>query len=97
MKIDASSAVLGPQFRGVHKVGKSESGQDFLSLLQGQLEAVDGLQHEADAASAGLALGQTGIQESMIAVQKADISFRMLMQVRNKVLDAYREIMRMQV
>jgi flagellar hook-basal body complex protein FliE len=33
----------------------------------------------------------------MIALEKADISFRAMMQVRNKILDAYQEIMRMQV
>jgi len=33
----------------------------------------------------------------MLAVQKADLSFQMMMQVRNKLLQAYQEIMRMQV
>jgi flagellar hook-basal body complex protein FliE len=37
------------------------------------------------------------VHSAMIAVQKADLSFQMMMQVRNKLLDAYHEIMRMQV
>ena len=37
------------------------------------------------------------LQETMIALEKADVSFRLMMQIRNKVLDAYQEIMRMQV
>ena len=40
--------------------------------------------------------GEAGIHETMIALQKADISFRFLLQARNKVMDAYREVMRMQ-
>lgn len=37
------------------------------------------------------------VHSAMIAVQKADLSFQMMMQVRNKLIDAYQEIMRMQV
>lgn len=37
------------------------------------------------------------VHTAMIAVQKADLSFQMMMQVRNKLIDAYHEIMRMQV
>ena len=97
MKIDPKAASpLGPNFRQVRRVGGQEEGRDFLSLLKGQIEAVDLLQQEADAASAGLALGKVGIQEAMITVQKADIAFRLLVQVRNKAIEAYREVMHMQ-
>jgi len=37
------------------------------------------------------------IHEAMIALEKANISFRVMMTVRNKIMDAYQEIMRMQV
>jgi flagellar hook-basal body complex protein FliE len=37
------------------------------------------------------------IHETMLAVERADMSLKLLMQVRNKLLDAYREVMRMQV
>ncbi len=37
------------------------------------------------------------LHTTMIAVQKADLSFQMMMQVRNKIVQAYQEIMRMQV
>jgi flagellar hook-basal body complex protein FliE len=40
--------------------------------------------------------GKAGIHETMIALQKADISLRLLLQIRNKAMDAYREVMRMQ-
>ena len=98
MKIDAAANPLGKNFRLVRPATEAEQakGGDFLSYLKRQLGEVDRLQQEADAASAGLGLGKVGIQEAMIAVQKADVSFRLLVQVRNKALDAYREIMRMQ-
>jgi flagellar hook-basal body complex protein FliE len=37
------------------------------------------------------------LHDTMIAMEQADLSFRLMMQVRNKIVDAYQEIMRMQV
>ena len=37
------------------------------------------------------------VHNTMISVQKADLSFQMMMQIRNKIIDAYQEIMKMQV
>ena len=98
MRVESLNNPLGPNFRLVKPVGgtpQSESG-DFLGMLKRHIQEVDQLQQEADAASSGLALGKVGIQEAMISVQKADVSFRMLVQIRNKALEAYREVMRMQ-
>lgn len=80
-------------------VGRKEAeGPSFLETLAEKIGAVDGLQKEAMAASQELATGQTtGIHETMIALEKADIAFRFLTQVRNKALEAYREIWRMQL
>lgn len=97
MKINPQAAgALPPNFRLVRPVPEGQGGQDFLSFLKRQLGGVEALQHEADAAVSGLAVGKLGIQEAMIAVQKAEVSFRLLMQVRNKALEAYREVMHMQ-
>ncbi len=53
---------------------------------------------EADeAVLAANANGKVNLHEMMIAMEKADISLRLLIQVRNKAVDAYQEIMRMQV
>jgi flagellar hook-basal body complex protein FliE len=70
----------------------------FLSYLQAQVGNVNRLQQEADATVAAVATGQSNnLHEMMIALDKADVSFRMLTRVRNKVIDAYQEIMRMSV
>ena len=56
-------------------------------MLKGSLERVNQLQTEADANVTNLANGtQTDIHQTMIAVQKADVSFELLMQIRNKIL-----------
>jgi flagellar hook-basal body complex protein FliE len=73
-------------------------GGAFATLLQQSLERVDGLQHEADAAARAFALGQApSVHDTMIAMEKADLSLRLTTKVRNKVVEAYQEIMRMQV
>lgn len=75
------------------------SGFDsFGSVLQQSLDQVNRRQSEADAAIGDLATGRsTDIHQTMIAVEKASISFELMMQIRNKVIAAYDQIMRTQV
>ncbi len=76
---------------------KSITGKTFQETLKESLEKVNTLQKEADEAVKKLAMGNGGnIHETMLAIEKADISFRMMMQVRNKIVEAYQEVMRMQ-
>lgn len=73
-------------------------GKGFGEFLAESLEKVDALQKDADAMVAQMAQGEDlGIQEAMVAVEKADVAFKLMMEVRQKILDAYQEIMRMQV
>jgi flagellar hook-basal body complex protein FliE len=70
----------------------------FEQMLQQSLNNVNQLQIEADKAVAALATGQEqDLHNTMIAMEKADIAFRLLMQIRNKVMSAYETIMRMGV
>jgi flagellar hook-basal body complex protein FliE len=72
--------------------------QDFANVLQTAVENVNRLQHEAGDAARAFAVGQaSSIHDTMIAMEKADISLRLLTQVRNKAVEAYQEIMRTQV
>lgn len=78
--------------------GVGKASADFGQFLSDALNEVDALQKNADAASAGLATGQIqDVHTVMIALQKASLSLNMTVEVRNKVLDAYQEIMRMQM
>jgi flagellar hook-basal body complex protein FliE len=70
----------------------------FADVLKSSLDEVNQLQHTADAAITALATGDSAsLHDTMIAIEQADLSFRLMMQVRNKIVDAYQEIMRMQV
>ena len=71
---------------------------DFSHFLTEALQKVDTLQKNADVASVGLATGQIqDLHTAMVALQKASLSLSMTVEVRNKVLDAYQEITRMQI
>jgi flagellar hook-basal body complex protein FliE len=71
---------------------------DFQSYLKDALGEVNDLQQKADQAIHQLVgEGKGDLQETMIALEKADVSFKLMMQIRNKVLEAYQEILRMQV
>lgn len=77
---------------------KGEKAQSFGEVLKGSLAEVDRLQKEADAAIESLAAGEgKSVHETMIAMEQADVSFKLMMQVRNKIVEAYQEILRMQV
>ncbi len=70
----------------------------FAQVLEDSLLEVNRMQQKADAAITALARGEgASLHETMIAMEQADVSFRLMMQVRNKIVEAYQEIMRMQV
>jgi len=76
----------------------ADSGVGFGDALQEALQQVSDIQAQAgDEVQKVLTGDVTDVHSAMIAVQKADISFQMMMQVRNKIVSAYQEIMRMQV
>lgn len=78
--------------------GLAQAGGDFAKFLDNALQQVDALQKNADAASTALATGQApDIHTVMIALDKANLALSLTVQVRNKALDAYQEIMRMQI
>jgi len=69
--------------------------QGFGTRLKQAVEEVNGFQQDADSAMKQVTKGSMGVHEGMLTISKADISLRMLLQVRNKVMEAYREISRM--
>jgi flagellar hook-basal body complex protein FliE len=80
--------------------GADEPGgvHPFADVLKSSIAEVNSLQQKADAAVTALATGEkASLHDTMIAMEQADVSFRLMMQVRNKIVEAYQEIMRMQV
>lgn len=75
-----------------------QSALPFQSVFEEALKNVEETQAQKDADSQALAVGDVDdIAQIMINSQKADIGVQMLVQMRNKILDAYSEIMRMNV
>jgi flagellar hook-basal body complex protein FliE len=75
------------------KTTQAEGTPDFLELLKSELSTVNELQKDASRAAEELMAGRRDdVETVMAATAKADMAFQMLMQVRNKVLDAYQEI-----
>lgn len=80
---------------GTNAVSSSSGSGNFLKELVGK---VNDLQTQADSKIKNMVTGESKeLHEVMIAVEKAGISFQFLTQVRNKAVEAYQEVMRMQV
>lgn len=78
--------------------GNKEAGPSFADTLKQAVANVNEAHLEADRKAQELATGKTDdISGVMLAAEKADIALRTMVQVRNKIIDAYQEIMRMQV
>ncbi len=75
-----------------------DGGGSFGDALSGAMGKVSELRNEADQAVHELATGENkDIHQTMIAMEKANVSLRLMMQVRNKIVTAYQEVMRMPV
>ncbi|MEN3184318.1 MAG: flagellar hook-basal body complex protein FliE [Atribacterota bacterium] len=93
------SRVATSAFSPLEKVApKASQGNDFAEKLWQALEEVNNLQKEADAAILDVALGkEENLHRAIIALERANLALGLAVQVRNKVIEAYQEIMRMQV
>ncbi len=73
-------------------------GASFADTLKQAVGQVNELQKASDKSMQNLATGRTdNVADVMITAEKADIALRVMVQVRNKIIDAYNEIMKMQV
>jgi flagellar hook-basal body complex protein FliE len=73
------------------------SGGGFAGILRGAMDEMGELNSQAETKVAGvLEGGGADVHSALIAVEKADLSFQLMMQVRNKIVSAYQEISRMQ-
>lgn len=102
-KIDASNLLsqirtLGKDLQPLEAPTESP-GAPFSELLKTSVNAVNEAQHEAASLKAGFVTGtsEKSLAEVMIAAQKADLSFRAVTEVRNKLITAYQDIMNMPV
>ncbi len=82
---------------GASRTGRAES-TDFAGQLRQQLEQVNQMQAEADAGIQDLVTGQTdNITQVLTSARKAEVAFSLLMEIRNKLVDAYTELKQLRV
>lgn len=94
MKILGNMEPLGSSLK-IGGGAKKEGGASFAGALADSLKEVNQYQLDADKAIEDLVTGESkNIHETMIALSKAEIAFKLTMQVRNKVIEAYQEVMR---
>jgi flagellar hook-basal body complex protein FliE len=70
---------------------------DFKQILNRSVRETNDLFAQADQATQAMAFGQKDVHQAMIALEQANLAFQLMIQVRNKMISAYQEIMAMQV
>jgi flagellar hook-basal body complex protein FliE len=90
--VGASAGLAGGGIGGAAKV-------DFGAMLKRTLDGVDSAQAQSTTMAEKFSLGDptVSLEETMVAVQKASLSFQQLVQIRNRVVAAYHDVMNMQV
>ncbi|MDP2879082.1 MAG: flagellar hook-basal body complex protein FliE [Sulfuricella sp.] len=84
---------------GQEPASASTEGPDFAALLKASLDQVNATQQDSANLAKAFEQGDpnANLQEVMVSLQKANISFQTMVQVRNKLVSAYHEVMSMQV
>ena len=89
--LTAASSAMSP-------MGETHAGGSFLGSLKDAIAQVNEVQLDASQAVDKFASGESeNVHQMMMALQKADVSFQLMMQVRNKLVSAYEDIQRMQM
>jgi flagellar hook-basal body complex protein FliE len=83
---------------GLVKAGATQGTTSFKDVLLNSIDQVNSMQKAADQAVEQLATGgDVNPAEVLTAVQKADIAFRMMMQIRNKIVQAYQDVQNIRI
>jgi flagellar hook-basal body complex protein FliE len=83
--------------QGKNRTSKTE-GKDFGDVLKETLNEVNDLQQKGQEAMSDIATGQVkDLHQAAIAIDKAELSMKMMLEVRNKAINAYKEILRTQI
>jgi flagellar hook-basal body complex protein FliE len=89
-------SVLDPARPGVG-ASQPPAGGSFADALGQALQSVEKLQLDADRSADAVAMGGGNLHETALALEKADVALRVATKVRNKLVEAYQEVMRMSV
>jgi flagellar hook-basal body complex protein FliE len=96
-ELKAMSTQAGGQVAS--QVKPTAGSPDFASMLKSSLDQVNQVQQDAQAQQLAFQSGapEANLQDVMVSLQKASLSFQTMVQVRNKLVSAYQEVMNMQV
>lgn len=87
---------LPPDLQPARRGGGKPPEGGFLGSLKGAIQQVQQMQASAHTEVEGVLNGNGGdLNHAMIAVEKADLAFQFMMQVRNKIVQAYQEVAQM--
>jgi len=94
--IDTLSSLANQSTATVAKT--DATGGDFSKILQDSIEEINDSQVKGDKAMADLATGEVkDLHQAAIAINKAEMSMKMMLEIRNKALSAYKEISKTQI
>jgi flagellar hook-basal body complex protein FliE len=96
--IQAIQPILAPVASSISPVGSAAGGGDFGAMLGQAINTVDSGQQNTSAAVDRFLSGEdTEVHQVALVAQQAEMQFDLFMQVRNKVIAAYQEVMKMQL
>ena len=87
--------IYQPSLKSVSQAGQKETGS-FSQVMKTAIANVDGMGKNADNAIVDMLQGNADVPATMIEIQKFDISMQLFLSMRNKAVEAYKEISRMQ-
>lgn len=98
-KVDLIGLLSSGAMEGTQKIGKKEEQEyNFTEIISEKLDNLNDLQIKADESTEQLIMGEAdNIHEVLINNEEAMLALELTMQVRNKIVEAYQEIMRMQI
>jgi flagellar hook-basal body complex protein FliE len=99
MSIQQLTGAIAPVSIGkpIGAVAPAETSSGFGDTLNRLVQSVESTGADANTAVSQMVEGKADVHDAMIALQRADLTFQLSMQIRNKLVSAYQEIMRMPV
>ena len=95
MAIDPLSSISSAMGPAAAAGSSTSTAPGFGGALDTMLKAVDGTNDQANDAVGKMLDGSGDVHDAMIALQRADMTFELAVQIRNKIVQAYQDVMRM--
>ncbi len=84
--------------QNISKTNKKDDSFDFEKMLKSEIDSTNKLLEESEKAQADIATGQVeDLARASITIQKAEMKMKMMLEVRNKAINAYKELMKTQI